>query len=685
MDDVPLPYMDVLLPYTDGHGPRHSHRHVRDCQPHVHGNHTHESFPASNQSSLPVAEVRLAIYKLPGRVVTGHFTVVHDPLRTLSVLEPSRPGGCSSYRLATVEETSQAAGCLYAQNAGFFNTHTGQCLGNVVSDGRMVQDSGGIQNAQFGIRRDGTLVFGYLSQEEVLDQSNPFVQLVSGVVWLLRNGEVYIKSSMTAECDKMQETGSFHHFAEVMSARTALGHDANGRVILLQVDGQTGERGMNLFEMAIFLKKNGVINAINLDGGGSSTFVSSGSLANYPSDECKADKRWHCARAVSTILCVHPQRCHPSDCGAHGVCAASGCFCDAGWRDKNCSQECLPGFYGEGCHQTCSCMNSDSCHHVHGGCSCSLGFTGKSCEECLPGYYGDGCNQTCSCMNGGLCHHIHNNCSCTPGYTGKTCEEECLPGFYGDSCNQTCSCMNGGSCHHIHGGCMCSPGFIGKTCEEECLPGFHGDGCNQKCSCKNGGPCHHVSGSCSCSPGFTGKTCEEECLTGFYGDGCNQTCSCMNGGSCHHIHGSCSCSPGFTGETCEEECRPGFYGDGCSQKCPCMNGASCHHVSGSCSCSPGFTGKTCEEVTDERSQAKEQEQKTYHLTEATWLTLTIILSILLLLSLLALVVQLCGYSLATRMRANFTYLPLTTFDGGDSNGGGPGKWDRDCSNSMELI
>ncbi|XP_061632973.1 N-acetylglucosamine-1-phosphodiester alpha-N-acetylglucosaminidase isoform X2 [Phyllopteryx taeniolatus] len=556
MDEVPLPYMDVLLPYTDGHGPRHSHRHVRDCQPHVHGNHTHESFPASNQSSLPVAEVRLAIYKLPGRVVTGHFTVVHDPLRTLSVLEPGRPGGCGSYRLATVEETSQAAGCLYAQNAGFFNTHTGQCLGNVVSDGRMVQDSGGMQNAQFGIRRDGTLVFGYLSQEEVLDQSNPFVQLVSGVVWLLRNGEVYIKSSMTAECDKMQETGSFHHFAEVMSARTALGHDANGRVILLQVDGQTGERG-------------------------------------------KADKRWHCARAVSTILCVHPQPCHPSDCGAHGVCAASGCFCDAGWRDKNCSQECLPGFYGEGCNQTCSCMNSDSCHHVHGGCSCTLGFTGKSCEECLPGYYGNGCNQTCSCMNGGLCHHIHNNCSCTPGYTGKTCEEECLPGFYGDGCNQTCSCMNGGSCHHIHGGCMCSPGFTGKTCEEEC--------------------------------------------------------------------------------------RPGFYGDGCNQKCPCVNAASCHHVSGSCSCSPGFTGKTCEEVTDERSQAKEQEQKAYHLTEATWLTITIILSILLLLSLLALVVQLCGYPLATRMRANFTYLPLSTFDGGDANGGGPGKWDRDFSNSLELI
>ena len=47
----------------------------------------------------------------------------------------------------------------------------------------------------------------YLSQEDVLDQSNPFVQLVSGVGWLLRNGEVYINQSLKAECDKTQEDG----------------------------------------------------------------------------------------------------------------------------------------------------------------------------------------------------------------------------------------------------------------------------------------------------------------------------------------------------------------------------------------------------------------------------------------------------------------------------------------------
>lgn len=41
---------------------------------------------------------------------------------------------------------------------------------------------------------------------------------------------------------------------------------------------------INLWEMAEFLKQQGVINAINLDGGGSATLVLNGTLANYPSE-----------------------------------------------------------------------------------------------------------------------------------------------------------------------------------------------------------------------------------------------------------------------------------------------------------------------------------------------------------------------------------------------------------------
>ncbi|KAM3873521.1 N-acetylglucosamine-1-phosphodiester alpha-N-acetylglucosaminidase-like [Diretmus argenteus] len=395
---------DEPAPYTHGHGPSHSHLHVGDCQPIVHGNLTYETWPSSNHTGLPVAESSVFISDVPGtsRSVYGHMTVVHDPLGTVSVLEPGGPGGCRINCRAPVEETAKPAGCLYAQNGGFFNTRGGQCLGNVVSDGRMVLDSGGVQNAQFGIRRDGTLVFGYLSQEDVLDRTNPFVQLISGVVWLLRDGQVYINQSLEAECDQTIEKGrAFRYFVDMLSARTAVGHDTEGRLVLFHIDGQSKQRGMSLWEVAEFLQKHGVINAINLDGGGSSTYVINGSLASYPPDHCKPDSRWRCARPVSTILCVHQRRCQPADCSGHGdcvdgrcrcqdgwqgaacdtlvcqppacsthgVCTASGCVCDAGWRGQNCSQVCPLGLYGLSCAQECQCDDQCPCDPETGSCT----------------------------------------------------------------------------------------------------------------------------------------------------------------------------------------------------------------------------------------------------------------------------------------------------------------------------
>lgn len=156
-----------MLPYSPGsqHGSPHSHRHVRDCQPVVHGNVTHETWPAHTGSASPVAVSRAFVSDLsqsvePTRWVYGHITVVSDPLRTVSVLEPGGQGGCQQRRRTQVSETARVKKCLYAQNGGFFDTDDNSCLGNVVSNGEMVQDSGGIQNAQFGIRKDGTLVFG---------------------------------------------------------------------------------------------------------------------------------------------------------------------------------------------------------------------------------------------------------------------------------------------------------------------------------------------------------------------------------------------------------------------------------------------------------------------------------------------------------------------------------------------
>nr|XP_031543061.1 N-acetylglucosamine-1-phosphodiester alpha-N-acetylglucosaminidase isoform X6 [Vicugna pacos] len=357
---------DLLLPYS-----RARPRSVRDCTRVRAGSREHESWPLSPVT--PGARgptVRTFVSHFEHRAVAGHLTRAAEPLRTFSVLEPGGSGGCASRRRTTVEETARAAGCSVAQNGGFFRMDTGECLGNVVSDGRRVSSAGGLQNAQFGIRRDGTLVTGYLSEEEVLDTENPFVQLLSGVVWLIRNGSIYINESQAAECNETQETGSFSKFVNVISARTAVGHDRKGRLVLFHVDGQTEQRGINLWEMAEFLLKQDVVNAINLDGGGSATFVLNGTLASYPSDHCQ-DNMWRCPRRVSTVVCLHEPRCQPPDCNGHGTCVEGHCQCSGHfWQGAACDElDCGPA----------NCSQHGLCTET--GCHCEAGWTGSNCSE----------------------------------------------------------------------------------------------------------------------------------------------------------------------------------------------------------------------------------------------------------------------------------------------------------------
>lgn len=248
VEEDPFPD-DVLTPYKDQYRTKRTHRFVRDCQPVRFGNTTHEIFNISRRlnSGQPFVEVHNFYheYTREGKNLNavGHIVTVEDPFRTFSVLEPKQIGGCSNFSRATVDESARQRKCYVSTNGGMFRTKDGKCYGNIFSDGRKVQDSGGVQNANFGIREDGTLVVGYLSEEDVLRKENPFLQLVSGVVWLLRNGSSYVDESKKAECRDTEETGSMDRFAGVMSARTALGHDAKGRVVIVQVDGKTNRRG----------------------------------------------------------------------------------------------------------------------------------------------------------------------------------------------------------------------------------------------------------------------------------------------------------------------------------------------------------------------------------------------------------------------------------------------------------
>ena len=80
-------------------------------------------------------------------------------------------------------------------------------------------------------------------------------------------------------------------FTNARHPRTAIGIKANGKTILLTVDGrQENSAGMSLHELTKTMRWLGCVSAVNLDGGGSTTlWVQNTGVINYPSDNKKWD------------------------------------------------------------------------------------------------------------------------------------------------------------------------------------------------------------------------------------------------------------------------------------------------------------------------------------------------------------------------------------------------------------
>jgi len=443
---------DLLLPYpARRHGSRRGHRFVRECQPPRFGNLTHEEWPTQYDdyvaSAFDPAEVHHFALEVGSgsnrRTVYGHHVIVNNPNRTTSVIEPRKSGGCQLHDRATVVVSAVENKCVVAVNAGFFNVTDGACLGNVISNGRLAHDADGIQNAHFGIKDNGHLFFGYVPEIKSANQN--FTNLVGGVLWLVRNGESYVDVSKITECPDAQSTSSLQGFIDVVSARTAIGHDRLGRLVIVQVDGKTWQRGVTLYEFAKLLLSFGIINAINLDGGGSSTLVVNGTVVNYPSNTRQISNiSFGVAGNVSTIICIHDILCDPDDCSGHGYCHRGRCYCNDNWHGSRCDVlQC--GVSNCSGHGTC---NIDGCH-------CYAGWSGATCTlPCPAGRYGVECIGVCRCkLHSVGCSPVDGHCMCTPGYHGYYCESRCRHGTYGEGCRNNCHCPGGCFCDHVTGNC----------------------------------------------------------------------------------------------------------------------------------------------------------------------------------------------------------------------------------------
>ena len=174
---------------------------------------------------------------------------------------------------------------IVATNADGYNMSTGEPGGLLVMEGVEWHAVDG--DGFFAILKDGTAMIGTKADYDTYkDQIQEAVGGFGAV--LIHNGEVAIN-----------KTTSYY---TTRASRTAIGITADGKVVMMVLDGRQEpfSAGGSMEEIAQIMLDAGCVEAINLDGGGSTTYLSKGEgsdtlqLVNRPSDGY--------ARSVATSL-----------------------------------------------------------------------------------------------------------------------------------------------------------------------------------------------------------------------------------------------------------------------------------------------------------------------------------------------------------------------------------------------
>ena len=151
----------------------------------------------------------------------------------------------------------------------------------VISGGKLIKTSYGRSQ----IPKDGFVIVGPQKSLDTIANARKFKlyikinpeckdvnHIISGGPYLVKNGDIYV--DMTAQ--KLASIGG-------RNPRTAIGYTKDNSLIMLTADGREGASiGLTLIELANLMKELGCVNAMNLDGGGSTVMYVKGKIVNKP-------------------------------------------------------------------------------------------------------------------------------------------------------------------------------------------------------------------------------------------------------------------------------------------------------------------------------------------------------------------------------------------------------------------
>jgi exopolysaccharide biosynthesis protein len=192
------------------------------------------------------------------------------------------------------------AGAIAAINAGFFNVKTGGSVAYLKTNGQIV-DSDTAKRWQRNQNLNGAVL---ITEDEGL-----FISVKMNNAWfdsatvyrdVLVTGPLLVRSG---QLSKMPVTS----LVTARHPRSAVGTIRNKKIVLVTIDGRDEHAaGMTLYELAAMMRLLKCRDAVNLDGGGSTTLWIRGKpyngVVNMPSDNKIWDHEGE--RAVANILVV---------------------------------------------------------------------------------------------------------------------------------------------------------------------------------------------------------------------------------------------------------------------------------------------------------------------------------------------------------------------------------------------
>ncbi|MBK8252051.1 MAG: phosphodiester glycosidase family protein [Polyangiaceae bacterium] len=228
--------------------------------------------------------------------LAGGAQVIHelviDPTAQGVSVEAIQSNGCQ-----TIAEMASALGAVAAVNGGYFNVNTCAPVSLLKHQG-MLLATNGVKRGAFGMDAAGVPLV------EVVDAGKdwPTVEEAHGGGPVVAAGTVAKNGPAAWAAEGFADANFIGK-----NPRTLAGLNAEANILFATVDGRrTNAKGMSLDELAAFSVSNdfGATDAVNLDGGGSTTMwvknATYNGVVNYPSDDPNQEVQTHPgSRAVS--------------------------------------------------------------------------------------------------------------------------------------------------------------------------------------------------------------------------------------------------------------------------------------------------------------------------------------------------------------------------------------------------